>query len=152
MKIRGWEIDGFGALRDTAVEGLPDYGLPAAFGTCMLIFSGLVSLIYMNVLRRAHRYQVVTGKAWRPRLAPLGGLAPLAWGFAGFYVLCALDVRDAASLESGLKYLVTGSVGSAALLFGSGLAYISTGSLRFDLMRRGADEAIRSLRVWRRPL
>lgn len=36
------------------------------------------------------------------------------------YVLCALDVHDAASLESGLKYLVTGSVGSAALLFGSG--------------------------------
>ena len=48
------------------------------------------------------------------------------------YVLCALDVHDAASLESGLKYLVTGSVGSAALLFGSGLAYIATGSLRFD--------------------
>jgi NADH-quinone oxidoreductase subunit N len=48
------------------------------------------------------------------------------------YVLCALDVRDGASLESGLKYLVTGSVGSAALLFGSGLAYIASGSLRFD--------------------
>ena len=48
------------------------------------------------------------------------------------YVLCALDVHDNASLESGLKYLVTGSVGSAALLFGSGLAYIATGSLRFD--------------------
>ena len=48
------------------------------------------------------------------------------------YVLCALDVNDEASLESGLKYLVTGSVGSAALLFGSGLAYIATGSLRFD--------------------
>ena len=48
------------------------------------------------------------------------------------YVLCALDVHDEASLESGLKYLVTGSVGSAALLFGSGLAYIATGSLRFD--------------------
>ena len=48
------------------------------------------------------------------------------------YVLCALDIHDGASLESGLKYLVTGSVGSAALLFGSGLAYIATGSLRFD--------------------
>ena len=47
-------------------------------------------------------------------------------------MLCALDVHNAASLESGLKYLVTGSVGSAALLFGSGLAYIATGSLRFD--------------------
>jgi NADH-quinone oxidoreductase subunit N len=50
------------------------------------------------------------------------------------YALCALDIHDAASLESGLKYLVTGSVGSAALLFGSGLVYIATGSLRFDLI------------------
>src|SRR4029077_11757598 len=48
------------------------------------------------------------------------------------YVLCALDVDSEASLESGLKYLITGSVGSAALLFGSGLAYIATRSLRFD--------------------
>jgi NADH-quinone oxidoreductase subunit N len=48
------------------------------------------------------------------------------------YVLCALDVTNGASLESGLKYLITGSVGSAALLFGSGLVYIATGSLRFD--------------------
>ena len=57
------------------------------------------------------------------------------------YVLCALDVHDAASLESGLKYLVTGSVGSAALLFGSGLAYIATGSLRFDQIGKAARRA-----------
>ena len=55
------------------------------------------------------------------------------------YVLCALDVHDAASLESGLKYLVTGSVGSAALLFGSGLVYIATGSLRFDQIGKALD-------------
>jgi NADH-quinone oxidoreductase subunit N len=54
------------------------------------------------------------------------------------YVLCALDVHDPASLESGLKYLVTGSVGSAALLFGSGLTYIATGSLRFDQIGQAA--------------
>jgi NADH-quinone oxidoreductase subunit N len=55
------------------------------------------------------------------------------------YVLCALDVHDSASLESGLKYLVTGSVGSAALLFGSGLTYIATGSLRFDQIGKATD-------------
>jgi NADH-quinone oxidoreductase subunit N len=48
------------------------------------------------------------------------------------YVLCALDVWSEASLESGLKYLVVGSVGSAFLLFGSGLVYASTQALRFD--------------------
>jgi NADH-quinone oxidoreductase subunit N len=48
------------------------------------------------------------------------------------YVLCALDVWSEASLESGLKYLIMGSVGSAFLLFGSGLVYASTQALRFD--------------------
>jgi len=48
------------------------------------------------------------------------------------YVLCAIDVWSEASLESGLKYLVIGSVGSAFLLFGSGLVYASTQALRFD--------------------
>ena len=47
-------------------------------------------------------------------------------------MLCALDVWSEASLESGLKYLVIGSVGSAFLLFGSGLVYASTQALRFD--------------------
>jgi len=76
-------------VRTSAIEGLPDYGAPAAFGACMLVFSGLVSLIYMNVLKQAHRYQIITGKAYRPRLAALGPFAGLAWGFAAFYVLCA---------------------------------------------------------------
>ena len=55
------------------------------------------------------------------------------------YVLCALDVHNAASLESGLKYLVIGSVGSASLLFGSGLVYVATrlAALRRD--RQGAQ-------------
>ena len=34
------------------------------------------------------------------------------------YVLCAAETRRATSLESGLKYLVIGSVGSATLLYG----------------------------------
>jgi NADH-quinone oxidoreductase subunit N len=58
------------------------------------------------------------------------------------YVLCALDVSSEASLESGLKYLITGSVGSAALLFGSGLAYIATGSLRFDQIGTALNSGI----------
>jgi NADH-quinone oxidoreductase subunit N len=84
-------------------------------------------------------------------LASANGFIPLFVGLELFsialYVLCALDVRDTASLESGLKYLVIGSVGSASLLFGSGLAYIATGSLRFDAIGRsladgGAHTAI----------
>ncbi len=47
------------------------------------------------------------------------------------YILCATEMRRASSLESGLKYLVVGSVGSATLLYGLALIYGATGSTDF---------------------
>ena len=47
------------------------------------------------------------------------------------YVLCAVETRRAGSLESGLKYLVIGSVGSATLLFGLAFLYGATGTTDF---------------------
>ena len=44
------------------------------------------------------------------------------------YVLCALEVWRERSLESGLKYLITGSVGAAILLYGLTLLFGATGS------------------------
>jgi NADH-quinone oxidoreductase subunit N len=48
------------------------------------------------------------------------------------YVLCASEYRREGSLESGLKYLVIGSVGSATLLYGLALVYGATGSTQFS--------------------
>ena len=48
------------------------------------------------------------------------------------YVLCASEFRREGSLESGLKYLVIGSVGSATLLYGLALIYGATGSTQFS--------------------
>jgi NADH-quinone oxidoreductase subunit N len=47
------------------------------------------------------------------------------------YVLCATEMRREQSLESGLKYLIVGSVGSATLLYGLALIYGATGSTDF---------------------
>ncbi|HTT31032.1 MAG TPA: NADH-quinone oxidoreductase subunit N [Solirubrobacteraceae bacterium] len=47
------------------------------------------------------------------------------------YILCASETRREASLESGLKYLIVGSVGSATLVYGLGLIYGATGSTAF---------------------
>jgi NADH-quinone oxidoreductase subunit N len=47
------------------------------------------------------------------------------------YVLCATELQRERSLESGLKYLVIGSVGSATLLYGLALIYGATGSTDF---------------------
>jgi NADH-quinone oxidoreductase subunit N len=48
------------------------------------------------------------------------------------YVLCATEMRRASSLESGLKYLIVGSVGSATLLYGLALIYGATGATDFS--------------------
>ncbi len=48
------------------------------------------------------------------------------------YVLCATELRREHSLESGLKYLIVGSVGSATLLYGLAMIYGATGSTDFS--------------------
>ena len=48
------------------------------------------------------------------------------------YVLCASEFRREASLESGLKYLVIGSVGSATLVYGLAMVYGATGATDFS--------------------
>ena len=77
-------------------------------------------------------------------LSSIGGMVVLAGAqdlvtlFLGFellsiplYVLCAALMRRSSSLESGLKYLIIGSVGSATLLYGLALIYGAAGSTDF---------------------
>ena len=48
------------------------------------------------------------------------------------YILCASRVREERSLESGLKYLIIGSVGSATVLYGFALLYGATGQTGYS--------------------
>jgi NADH-quinone oxidoreductase subunit N len=68
----------------------------------------------------------------------------LEWFSIALYVMCAIDYDQKSSLEAGLKYLVVGSFGSAALLFGSALVYGATGRIGFHdvaaaVARQGLD-------------
>jgi NADH-quinone oxidoreductase subunit N len=56
------------------------------------------------------------------------------------YVLCATEMRRATSLESGLKYLIIGSVGSATLLYGLAFLYGATGSTDFSGIAAAAGD------------
>jgi NADH-quinone oxidoreductase subunit N len=47
------------------------------------------------------------------------------------YVLCASELLHRTSLESGLKYLIIGSVGSGTLLYGLAFVYGATGATDF---------------------
>jgi NADH-quinone oxidoreductase subunit N len=53
------------------------------------------------------------------------------------YILCAAEVRREGSLESGLKYLIVGSLGSATLLYGMAFIYGGTGSTGFEGIAAG---------------
>jgi NADH-quinone oxidoreductase subunit N len=77
----------------------------------------------------------------------LAGAQNLVTLFVGFellsiplYVLCATEMRRASSLESGLKYLIVGSVGSATLLYGLAMLFGATGSTDFDAIATAITE------------
>jgi NADH-quinone oxidoreductase subunit N len=54
-----------------------------------------------------------------------------------------MDTHREESLESGLKYLIVGSFGSAILLFGSALVYGATGELGFsEIAGAGAEDDV----------
>jgi NADH-quinone oxidoreductase subunit N len=76
----------------------------------------------------------------------LAGATDLVALFIGFellsiplYVLCASELRRATSLESGLKYLIVGSVGSATLVYGLALIYGATGTTSYDSIRSAIE-------------
>jgi NADH-quinone oxidoreductase subunit N len=58
------------------------------------------------------------------------------------YVLCATEMRRATSLESGLKYLIIGSVGSATLLYGLAFVYGATGQTDYSGIARQLGDVV----------
>jgi iron(III) transport system permease protein len=67
--------------------GLPEYGITGVVGALMIIVAGLLTLWYSQVLRQGHRFEVVTGKGYKPALIPLGRWSLLAWAFILIYAL-----------------------------------------------------------------
>jgi len=56
------------------------------------------------------------------------------------YILCAANMRREKSLESGLKYLIVGSLGSATLLYGMAFLYGGSGSTDFAGIASGISQ------------
>lgn len=69
-------------------EGAPLYELAAVSSLPMFLLAVGLSLAYYRVVRRSNHYQVVTGKAYRPRAAHLGaGASVCAWGLVAIYLI-----------------------------------------------------------------
>src|SRR4051794_4855205 len=60
-------------------EGLPQYGRAAALSTLVMAIGATLSWWYGRMLSKSHRYQVVTGKGYRPRMLRLKRGAVGAW-------------------------------------------------------------------------
>src|SRR5436190_11788258 len=58
------------------------------------------------------------------------------------YVLCGSAIRRTRSLESGLKYLIVGSLGSATLLYGLAFIYGGSGSTDFSGISTGIGNGL----------
>lgn len=70
-------------------EYVPRYGITAAVGTAMIIVALALTFWYGQILRRGHRYQVITGKGYRPKPIHVGRWAVVSWALIGFYAFIA---------------------------------------------------------------
>jgi iron(III) transport system permease protein len=66
-------------------SGTPEHGITAAAGVFMILVAVGLTVWYGQVLRQGHRYQVVTGKGYRPTPVKLGRWEIAAWAYIGLY-------------------------------------------------------------------
>jgi NADH-quinone oxidoreductase subunit N len=142
-------------LAAAVVDDVTRFGHPASIISGALAVDGLALVLDLIFAAAAIACVVLSLRARAPVTAGHGeyhslllfsvlGMAILVSAtdlvtlFVGFellsiplYILCASEYRREGSLESGLKYLVIGSIGSATLVYGLALIYGATGSTFF---------------------
>jgi len=95
----------------------PDYGITAALGTFMILVALGLTIWYAQVLRHGHRFQVITGKGYRPAALNLGRWNVAAWSLIGAYALLAeLLPLVLIAFAAFTPYLVPPSPGALSLL------------------------------------
>jgi iron(III) transport system permease protein len=115
-------------------EGLPRYGAGATFSVIGIIIAACLGWWYSKVQKRSHQYEVVTGKAYQPKVFKLGRRVVFAWLFVGTYLVLSKLIPLAMLLwASLLKYFEMPSL--EALHHTSLENYMS---LPWELVLRGA--------------
>jgi iron(III) transport system permease protein len=70
--------------------GLPRYGLAGVYGLLMILPSIVALYFYFRTIRQAHRYRVVTGKGYRPRMYNLGRWTYVGLAYCLLYLTLAI--------------------------------------------------------------
>jgi NADH-quinone oxidoreductase subunit N len=127
---------------------------PLALGLSLIFYvSGLATVAF--AWRSVALREAGTGEFFALMLGSIAGMNILASAenlvtlFVGIellsiplYVMCASEVKRETSLESGLKYLVIGSVGSATLLYGLAFIYGATGHTGFAAISNALGNSV----------
>ena len=118
--------------------GVPSYGAVGALSMPVIVLSVLLSWIYFRVIRRADRYAIVEGRAYRRQLIELGRLRWLGWILFGCYFAIAILLPLAMMLWAAfLPYFQPFSANA--------WRQISTAnfhSLPFELLLKGVSNSI----------
>jgi iron(III) transport system permease protein len=92
-------------------EGLPRYGLSATFSIIGIVLAAVLGWWYAQVQKRSHQYEVITGKAYQPKIVKLGHRTIVAWLFVSIYLFLSKVIPLAMLLwASLLKYFEMPSV------------------------------------------
>ncbi len=111
----------------------PRYGITAAVGTAMIVVALGLTIWYGQVLRQSHRYQVVTGKGYRPKQVNLGKWSKAAWVFIGFYAFISkLLPITLIAFEAFMLYVTPPSLEAL-----SQLTLSNFGRVNWELVGRG---------------
>lgn len=133
MSNRIYTFSTFLYVMSNPLNGVPRYGVVAAFASFMIVFALLLSWWYSRVLAQSRRYQVISGKAYRPRLVELGQWHAAAWAFIAGYFLIAKIMPMAMMLwASLLPYFQPFSVKALA-----NLSFGNYANLNWSLLTRG---------------
>jgi iron(III) transport system permease protein len=84
------------------VTGFADYTSLAAAGSLLIVMALCLSVVYSAILRKARQYEVVSGKAYRPRLVDLGGWKLPAVLFVVAYITLAFVLPFLMTLVNAL--------------------------------------------------
>jgi iron(III) transport system permease protein len=71
-------------------DGPPNFGIVGAASVLMILVALLLSWLYVRVIRQSHKYSVVTGKNYRPRIVELGRWWIVGWIFIGTKLLLGI--------------------------------------------------------------
>ncbi len=74
-------------VKVTPDTGLPNFGFVGAVSVMLIVLAGFLSWWYFRVIRLSHRYGVIQGRGYRPKLIELGNKKWLCWAGLLVYFL-----------------------------------------------------------------